>query len=65
MKKYIISAVAAIAISGSAVGYNLIATDHTHDKAVVGNSEIKDSHSGGTDAYGCHNNHKTGGYHCH
>ena len=22
-------------------------------------------HSGGTNAYGCHNNHKTGGYHCH
>lgn len=23
------------------------------------------AHSGGTDAYGCHTNHKTGGYHCH
>ena len=23
------------------------------------------AHSGGTDAYGCHNNWKTGGYHCH
>jgi hypothetical protein len=23
------------------------------------------AHSGGTDAYGCHHNHKTGGYHCH
>jgi hypothetical protein len=23
------------------------------------------AHSGGTDQYGCHNNHKTGGYHCH
>lgn len=23
------------------------------------------AHSGGTDAAGCHNNHKTGGYHCH
>jgi hypothetical protein len=23
------------------------------------------AHSGGTNAYGCHNNHKTGGYHCH
>lgn len=22
-------------------------------------------HSGGTDAAGCHKNHKTGGYHCH
>lgn len=23
------------------------------------------AHSGGTDAYGCHTDHKTGGYHCH
>lgn len=23
------------------------------------------THSGGTDAAGCHTNHKTGGYHCH
>lgn len=23
------------------------------------------SHGGGLDAYGCHNNRKTGGYHCH
>ncbi|MBO6862151.1 MAG: YHYH domain-containing protein [Alphaproteobacteria bacterium] len=23
------------------------------------------AHSGGTDANGCHKNHKTGGYHCH
>lgn len=23
------------------------------------------AHSGGTDAYGCHRNHKTGDYHCH
>lgn len=23
------------------------------------------SHSGGTDAYGCHTNSKTGDYHCH
>jgi len=22
-------------------------------------------HSGGTDKYGCHTNHKTGDYHCH
>jgi hypothetical protein len=22
-------------------------------------------HGGGLDAYGCHNNRKTGGYHCH
>ena len=23
------------------------------------------AHSGGTDSLGCHNDHKTGGYHCH
>lgn len=23
------------------------------------------AHSGGTDDYGCHLNHRTGGYHCH
>lgn len=23
------------------------------------------AHSGGTDTYGCHMNHKTGVYHCH
>lgn len=23
------------------------------------------AHSGGTDANGCHRNHKTGDYHCH
>jgi hypothetical protein len=23
------------------------------------------AHSGGTDAYGCHTEHKTGLYHCH
>jgi len=23
------------------------------------------AHSGGLDGYGCHNNRKTGGYHCH
>ena len=32
--------------------------------SVVGFS-IAFSHSGGTDAYGCHTNHKTGVYHCH
>lgn len=23
------------------------------------------SHGGGLDKYGCHKDHKTGGYHCH
>lgn len=28
-------------------------------------SSLAFAHSGGTDANGCHYNHKTGGYHCH
>ena len=57
MKKKIIIAIAALfAISAGAAG--LYATDHNH-------SSIVDSHSGGTNSDGCHNNHKTGDYHCH
>lgn len=36
-----------------------IQPDHSHDTDTVL------SHSGGTDRYGCHTNHKTGDYHCH
>jgi hypothetical protein len=32
--------------------------DHEHTKQGL-------QHSGGTDANGCHRNHKTGDYHCH
>ncbi|MDB4070477.1 YHYH domain-containing protein [Candidatus Pelagibacter sp.] len=32
---------------------------------MFGLSTMAYSHSGGTNKYGCHNNHKTGGYHCH
>ena len=28
-------------------------------------SSFATAHSGGTNKDGCHNNHKTGGYHCH
>lgn len=28
-------------------------------------SALAFAHSGGTDSSGCHNNTKTGGYHCH
>jgi uncharacterized protein YfaQ (DUF2300 family) len=31
---------------------------------LAGSSEVI-AHSGGTDAYGCHTNSKTGVYHCH
>ncbi len=29
------------------------------------NNGVHINDSGGTNAYGCHHNHKTGGYHCH
>jgi len=65
MKRYVLFTLAILAMSGSAIGYNLIATDHSHDSNVVEGIEVVDSHSGGTNDDGCHNNHKTGGYHCH
>jgi hypothetical protein len=55
-KKLIVISIALFTISAGAVG--LYATDHNHHKHV-------DNHSGGTDKYGCHTNHKTGDYHCH
>ena len=60
MKKVIYSLIiASVLIVGGLSAKTLIATDHSH----AGNQ--KTSHSGGTDAYGCHTNHKTGVYHCH
>lgn len=32
---------------------------------LLGSAITASAHSGGTDAYGCHTNHTTGGYHCH
>ena len=46
------------AISVGAVG--LYTADHIHSGPTT-----VDSHSGGTDADGCHTNRKTGNYHCH
>ena len=42
-------------VAASTFGYGYVT--HIHD--------TPDSHSGGTNAAGCHTNHKTGGYHCH
>lgn len=33
--------------------------------ALLFSSFVANAHSGRTDAYGCHTNHKTGDYHCH
>jgi hypothetical protein len=33
--------------------------------ALLAASAFAFAHSGGTDAAGCHTNHKTGVYHCH
>lgn len=32
---------------------------------MLGTSSLVFAHSGGTNAQGCHRNHKTGDYHCH
>lgn len=61
MKKRFVLVLLAALVSTSAIGLGLMATDHSHDAE----SETVNSHSGGTDAYGCHTNHKTNVYHCH
>ena len=33
--------------------------------AVFSSSSFAFAHGGGLDSYGCHNNRKQGGYHCH
>lgn len=62
MKKIIYAIlVVGLASTGVVTAKNLIATDHYHS---ITSSTVID-HSGGTDASGCHHDHKTGGYHCH
>ena len=57
MKKvFIVVAVVAL-FGGAAVASEMFVANHTHDTVV--------EHSGGTDAYGCHHETATGGYHCH
>jgi hypothetical protein len=62
MKK-IVFIIAVLVTSTSAIGYNLLAS-HTHDPAMAG-YDIRNDHSGGTDASGCHTETATGVYHCH
>jgi hypothetical protein len=60
MKNKILIAFAIIALSiGGVVASNILATDHHHT------SEEIVTHSGGTDAMGCHTDSRTGIYHCH
>lgn len=54
MKALILAAVAALAF-GSAGAF----------AATAPSAPVVDAHSGGTNSAGCHNDHKTGGYHCH
>ena len=61
MKKRLVLAVMAILVSGAALGFGFMATDHSHGP----DSETVNSHSRGTDAYGCHTDHSTGLRHCH
>jgi len=60
MKKLtILLAALALLCGGTVIATNLIATDHAHDD----NTTI--SHSGRTNAEGCHNDYKNNSYHCH
>ena len=59
MKKYILILVVLLMLNGGAIATGLVVTDHNHD------NESSISHSGGTDSFGCHNDHIRGGYHCH
>jgi len=63
MKTKLLTAMVLIAISSSAIG--LVFTHHVHDQGYVGDLEIRNDHSGRTNSAGCHNETKTGGYHCH
>lgn len=63
MKSKLLTALVLVAISSSALG--LAFTHHVHDQRSVGDHEIRNDHSGRTNASGCHNETKTGGYHCH
>ncbi len=47
----------------STVGVAFTGLNINHDHSTQPESIL--GHSGGTDAYGCHTNHKTGNYHCH
>ncbi|WP_367950946.1 YHYH domain-containing protein [Spiribacter roseus] len=60
MRKFLIGATTALMLAAGA------SYAHTED-ATPRSSGTTDTaqHSGGTDAYGCHTNHKTGVYHCH
>ncbi len=59
MKKTHIIIITLLFLSGGVIASNLIATNHNHeDDSTV-------SHSGRTDADGCHNDRKRGTYHCH
>ena len=49
--------------SVAAIGIGI--TDHSHEGMNPSDLPIVDDHSGRTNAQGCHNNRKTGGYHCH
>jgi hypothetical protein len=57
MKKLLIIVAAVTLFGGVAIAGKVFVADHTHDTVV--------EHSGGTNAAGCHNETRTGGYHCH
>ena len=64
MKKMIIVLLSVVAGISVVTAGGFVVANHSH--TVGGKSDVFiNGHSGGTDASGCHTNHKTGGYHCH
>lgn len=58
MKK-LVASLALLMLATPAIGHD------APMKAKSGTTVPPTKHSGGTDAQGCHTNHKTGDYHCH
>lgn len=64
MKKICLAVSASmLAIAAPAVAHEEKPTTAT-PSSTIGVPKVP-QHSGGTDANGCHTNHKTGDYHCH
>jgi hypothetical protein len=54
MKKKLFVLVTAVFIAGASISATLISTSHSHDDSSI-ELDIKNGHSGGTDASGGHN----------
>jgi hypothetical protein len=54
MKSKIMIMITALTIAGAAISATVISTTHTHDESSI-ELDIRNGHSGRTDAYGGHN----------